>query len=148
MKNTLKIDFVNCQIVMDRTFAMRCQNTNSEEYAHLQRVRQDYPSFSVVRKTIKKNPNKESYKGLSFDFMEDYILTHGPEDTREAVFQEFEEMRLISQCHSKAFRYSVIKHWFLDKYPEVKNFGMPKKTEVQKETVIPMPQPEMVGVGA
>ena len=33
-------------------------------------------------------------------------------------------MRLIAECHSKAFRYPVIKAWFLDKYPEVKNFGM------------------------
>lgn len=44
MKNTLKIDFENSRIVMDRTFAKNVQNTNSEEYRHLQQVRKDYPT--------------------------------------------------------------------------------------------------------
>ena len=35
MKNTLKIDFENSRIVMDRTFAKNVQNTNSEEYRPL-----------------------------------------------------------------------------------------------------------------
>jgi len=34
---------------------------------------------------------------------------------------------LISQCHSQSKRYPVIKKWFLEKYPEVKKFGVPKE---------------------
>ena len=37
---------------------------------------------------------------------------------------EFDELLLISQCHSKGRRYPVIKNWFLDNYPEVRDFGM------------------------
>lgn len=31
------------------------------------------------------------------------------------IFREYEEMRLIAQCHSKTFRYPTIKAWFLEK---------------------------------
>ena len=83
MKNTLKLNHENRTIVMDRTFAKRSENTRSEEYAHLQQVRQDYPTYDVIRRQIRTNPKKESYKGLTYEYMEDYILTHGSaEDIR------------------------------------------------------------------
>ena len=56
--------------------------------------------------------------------MEDYIAAHEDYETAKAVLDELEEMRLISQCHSKAFRYPTIKKWFLERYPEVRNFGV------------------------
>lgn len=124
MKNTLKIDRKKELIIMDRTFAKLSENTRSEEYAHLQQVRKDYPSFQVVTKTIKKNPNKECYKGLTYDYMREYIFKHEPAETRRSVLMEFEDMIFISQCHSKAKRYPVIKKWFLEKYPEIAQFGM------------------------
>ena len=103
----------------------------SAEYAHLQQVRKDYPTYTVIQRQIKKNSNKESYKGLTYEYMETYILSHGTSETRIANLREFNEMRLIAECHSKAFRYPVIKSWFLEKYPEVKNFG--KKVEAVAE---------------
>lgn len=123
MKNTLKIDFAKEQIIMDRTFSQKVTDTSSAEYRHLQEVRRDYPDFKVVLRKIKKNPNKETYKGLTYDYMKDYILTHEDEENAMIVLAEFSEMRQISRCHSQAKRYPVIKNWFLEKYPEIKNFG-------------------------
>jgi len=139
MKNTLKIDFENSRIVMDRTFAKNVQNTNSEEYRHLQQVRRDYPTFAVVTRQIKKNPDKECYKGLTYKYMRFYIFTHEPADKRKKVIEEFEELVLISQCHSQSKRYPVIKNWFLDRYPEIKEFGMPKADEQEKNKVTDLP---------
>ena len=135
MKNTLKIDFENSRIIMDRTFAKKVQNTNSEEYRHLQQVRKDYPTFKVETRQIKKNPNKETYKGLTYDYMRFYIFTHEPADNRKNVIEEFEELVLISQCHSQSKRYPVIKNWFLNKYPEIKEFGI--SNEENKVTDLP-----------
>ena len=73
MKNVLKIDFAKKQIIMDRTFAKNSTDTRSEEYAHLQRVRADYPNFTVTTRSCKPNPEKESYKGLTYAYMETYI---------------------------------------------------------------------------
>lgn len=123
MKNTLKIDFAKEQIIMDRTFAQKVTDTTSAEYRHLQEVRRDYPDFKVVLRKIKKNPNKETYKGLTYDYMRNYILTHEDDKNALIVLAEFSEMRQISRCHSQAKRYPVIKNWFLEKYPEIKNFG-------------------------
>lgn len=136
MKNTLKIDHKKKLVIMDRTFAKYAENTMSDEYAHLQRVRKDYPNYAVIQRTIKQNPNKKTYNGLTYEYMEDYIMTHGSAELIKKNLHEFNEMRLISECHGKAFRYPVIKSWFLDKYPEIAKFGTvdePKVIEVGEE---------------
>lgn len=124
MKNTLKINHESALIIMDRTFAKRAENTRSEEYTHLQKVRQDYPAYKVITKTIKKNEKKESYKGLTYEYMRQYIEKYEPIKTRKDVLDEFKKQIDISRCHSK--RYPAIKQWFLDQYPVVEQFGMPK----------------------
>jgi len=129
MRNTLKINHANGTIIMDRTFAKLAENTFSAEYRHLQKIRADYPDYRVVRKTIKKNANKETYKGLTYEYMINYIITHEPVETRRIVLDEFAELKLISECHSKSKRYPVIKNWFLDKYPAIKEFGMPAENK-------------------
>lgn len=76
MKNILRIDHKSLQIIMDRTYAKNAENTASPEYQHLQEVRRDYPNYTVIRKTIKKNPNMDRYKGLTYDYMREYIILH------------------------------------------------------------------------
>lgn len=122
MRNTLKLNFEECLIVMDRTFAKNAENTRSEEYAHLQDVRASYPEWKVVTRTIERNPSKESYKGLTYEYMEDYILRHESEENQLAVIKEFNELRTISRCHKQGLRYPTIKKWFLNKYPEITDF--------------------------
>ena len=121
---------------------MRCR---SDEYEHLQKVRKHYPKYSVVQRHIRKNENKKTYKGLTYEYMEDYIMTHGSSETVRANLKEFYEKRLIAECHGKAFRYPAIKRWFLEKYPEIVDHGMekiaqiieiydePKETEPEKQ---------------
>lgn len=122
MKNTLKVDYTNRLIIMDRTFAKNASDTRSAEYQHLQRVKQDYPSFEVVRKQIRKNPGKESYKGLTYEFMRDYISSHEPKENVNDMLAAFDEMLLISRCHS--IRYPRIKEWFLKRYPHIEIYAL------------------------
>ena len=132
MKNTLRLDHAKKLVIMDKTFAKFAANTRSEEYAHLQQVRRDYPHYEVVERKIKRNPNKECYHGLTYEFMEEYILTHGDAETVKKNYEEFNEMLLISRCHSKQFRYPVIKSWFLKQYPEIVKFGMDCEMEIEE----------------
>ena len=104
MKNILKIDHAKRTIVMDRTFEKLSENTMSAEYAHLQQVRRDYPKYDVIRRTITPNSNKKTYAGLTYEYMEEYILTHGTKEQRMATLAEYNEMVLISKCHGKAYR--------------------------------------------
>lgn len=133
MKNTLRVNHADRTIIMDRTFAKYAENTMSSEYAHLQQVRRDYPNYTVMLRQIKRNSSKKTYNGLTYEFMEDYILTHGKKEDRKANHAEFNEMVLISKCHGKAYRYPVIKSWFLEKYPEIAEFGVCVETKVIEE---------------
>ena len=46
------------------------------------------------------------------------------------TFLDLKQNKLfISECHSKAYRYPEIKNWFLKKYPEIVNNGMPSTEE-------------------
>ena len=129
MKNTIRIDHEHRQLVMDRTFAKRSENIRNEEYAILQSVRQDYPEYQVLLRRIKRSKTKECYRGLNYEYMEDFIKTHGSEEECEKNLAEFKEQKLISLCHSTSRRYPTIKKWFLAKYPEVIEFGIPDAAE-------------------
>ena len=125
MTNYLRINHAARTIIMDKTFAKFAENTMSAEYAHLQSVRRDYPTYTVERRHIKKNAKQEHYHGLTYTYMEYYIASHGSAEDRRT----YDEMKLISQCHSKAFRYPVIKSWFLERFPEIKEFGVEDTTD-------------------
>lgn len=129
MKNTLKIDFAKKQIIMDRTFAKNVTNTKSNEYAHLQEVRRDYPEFEVIQHTITRNVMKKTYAGLTYDYMKNYIRTYEDDENKQKVLDELDELILISECHGKAYRYPVIKKWFLNKYPKIAEYGMELQNE-------------------
>ncbi len=130
MKNTVRINHETRQLIMDRTFAKLSSNVRNEEYDILQRVRQDYPTYTVEVRRIKTNPNKESYKGLNLNYMRRYIdRTEPTEESREAAHKEMDDLLFISQCHSKARRFPAIRKWFLAKYPEIALFGMPDDIE-------------------
>ena len=133
MKNTLRVDFNNKRIIMDRTFAKNCSDTRSEEYAQLQRVRQDYPGYIVATRQIKKNKDKETYAGLTYAFMEDYIITHEKGENLEERFKEYNQLQLVAGCHSKGRRYPAIKKWFLAVYPEITKLGMLNVTAEGKD---------------
>ena len=133
MTNYLKVDYENKSLVMDRTFAKSAKIVGSKEYDLLQNARAAYPKYEVTVRSIKRNASKECYKGLTYAFMEDYIMTHENSNDVMKVLNEFAEMRLVSQCHSRAFRYPVIKNWFLNKYPEIVRFGMPNLEYIEEE---------------
>lgn len=142
MTNTLKINYTNYTIIMDRTFAKLAQDTRSPEYTRLQEVRRDYPDFKVIQRSIRKNTEKKTYAGLTYDYMESYIMSHGAEEKRRANLRKYAEMRNIAECQGKRYRYPVIKSWFLDEYPEIVRFGI----EEDASTAVPdMVQTEPTG---
>lgn len=76
MKSPITIDFVNATITVNAAYAKKASNPFSAEYAQIQKVRADYPTFTVRTRSIKKNAAKDSYKGLTYDYMRAYIMSH------------------------------------------------------------------------
>ena len=118
----IRIDRENNRIVMTRKFAKKADDPTTKEFRLLQEVMATYPTFSVDNHTIKKNPNKECYRGLTYEYMKSYIERY--DEDAESVLKELENKIFDSKCHSKGYRYPTIKKWFLNKYPEVAKFGV------------------------
>lgn len=126
---TIRIDAVKKKILITSAFRKACANIDSDEYMLLQMIKLDNPNFTVIERTIKKNKNKETYKGLTYSYMERYIELH--EGKNSQTMKEYEELRFIAECHSIV--YQNIKKWFLKKYPDVKNFTVEHLNDYQNQ---------------
>lgn len=130
-QSPIKINFPAKCITLSKKFADAASKVGTEEYRQLQNVREDYPSFEIAVKQIKKNSNKESYQGLNYAFIEMYIQT---KPNAEEQMAKYREMRLISECHS--VRFPAIKQWFLASYPEIKEYGKFANTTEKEDASI------------
>ena len=117
MKNYIKVDDKSKRLVMDRTFDKNRKIVGSREYNLLQRAKSDNPLYEVVVRRIKRNPEKQVYKNLTYDYMREYISRH-PHAKERLV--EFEEMVLRAKCHLD--KYGNIKKWFLGAYHDISDF--------------------------
>ena len=64
-------------------------------------------------------------KGLTYEYMKKYILAH--DDEKGSIMAIFHELRgnVVSEddeLQAESLTYGEIKMWFLDTYPEIKNF--------------------------
>ena len=130
-KSAIKVKHAEQLIEMNTTFAKMIENPLSDEYALLQKLKMENPEFKVSRRKIKPNPKKDTYKGLTYKYMKEYIKLHETKEEAKKVIDYLEDQILISKCHGLSLRYPTIKKWFLAKYPEVAKFGA---AEIEKQT--------------
>lgn len=117
MKNFLKVDDKNRRLIMDRQFDRNRKIVGSKEYDLLQRAKADHPQYEVVLRHIKKNPEKQVYKNMTYDYMREYISKHPFAEER---MKEFDEKTLRARCHVE--KYAKVKEWFLAAYPDISDF--------------------------
>lgn len=130
----LRIDYIAKEIILYKWFAKKAKYKDSPEYHKLMEVVRDFPTYTIrIREDIKVNPSQEHYNGLNYDYMESYILKYESNDTVAEVMAEYENLKDISKCHSTGRRYSTLKKWFLKKYPEIAQFGMPELSEEETQ---------------
>ena len=122
MRNVLRIDHKNGKIIMDREFSIKASIYGTQEYTHLQNARKDYPDYGVERKTIKRNPQKEAFDGLTYEYMEKYMDKY---NVSAEIRKQYEDLRFKAKAHS--IRYPVIKAWFLKTFPDMKDWGKIKE---------------------
>ena len=109
-------------IEVTKAFAKKASKFNTKEYKDLQSVRRDYPNFEVVIRTSKVNKN--SYKGLTFEYMETYIKAH--DDENNSIMKDFLDLRGLSdeaiEAMADSASYGEIKAWFFEQYPQIRKF--------------------------
>ena len=138
----LKVNHETRTIEMNKTFADKASRFGSEEYNALMLAREQNPGYTVkvvTRKTTKSD--KPSYKGLTYEYMEKYILAHDDED--QTIMNEYMELRGMTEEAEDALlesaTYQEMKDWFLDKFPAIADFHQKReellaKSQAKKET--------------
>ncbi len=108
--NAISINSKKHTIEMTKAYAKLASRVGSEEYKSLQAARRDYPGYTVITKSsTRKSPIP---KGLTYDFMEQYITAHDGKDGE--VMSEYQKAR------GDLKKYAEICNWFLTQYPAVK----------------------------
>ena len=111
-------------IEMSKKFANAAKKFGTPEYKDLQAARRDYPTFKVVTVTRKSSAKKETFKGLTYDYMEMYIEMH--DDENNSAMAEYKMLRATSEEAKAALAvsasYMEIKEWFLNKFPAIAEF--------------------------
>ena len=78
----------------------------------------------------KASGQKESYKGLTYSYMENYIKNH--DDEKKSIMAEYEMLRGMSaeaqEVLAETCSYIEMKAWFLKKFPAIAEFH--KKREM------------------
>lgn len=96
----------------------------SDNYKALQEARRDYPGFTVTTITRKVNTQRETYKGLTYAYMEKYIIAH--DDDQQSIMAEYKMYRGISDDPlmyiPNPYTYHEMKEWFLGKFEAVAKF--------------------------
>lgn len=111
-------------IEMTKKFAAAARKFGTPEYRNLQEARRDYPNFKVVTVTRKTSGKKDTFKGLNYPFMENYIKNH--DDAEHSIMKEYMNLRGLSE-EAKAnlvepYSYGDMKKWFLKTFPAIADF--------------------------
>lgn len=61
----MHLDFEKGLIVLNSTFAKKARMIGSPEYNQFQKVHNEFPTFTIIRRQIRKKPDQEHYKGLT-----------------------------------------------------------------------------------
>lgn len=88
----LKVNHQTRTIEMNKTFADKASRFGSDEYDALMLAREQNPGYTmkfITRKTTKSD--KPSYKGLTYEYMEKYILAH--DDEEQTIMNEYMALR-------------------------------------------------------
>ena len=118
----IRINETKRTIEVTKAFYKEAIKFGTREYGELQEVRKDYPNFKVITKSAAKN--KDGFKGLTFEYMEKYIKEH---DTDNEIMSEFnilcgKDQEGYKVEFAESASYGEIKKWFLNTYPQIKEY--------------------------
>lgn len=113
MKKTTNytINFETEEIIITKKFGKAASQIGTPEFKIMKELRKEFTGFSIVYKTIEKNENKKSYKGLTIEQMTTFISGLSTEE--QEMFK-----KVVEVASNRQGKYAIIKKWFLDNYKE------------------------------
>ena len=116
MKTLFAVNFAENTIVATKTTLKKASVPNSAEYKALMKLMKQNATFAIVEKEIKKATGKETYAGLTKDFIKEYITIQSNSADLTEQFKKAFEMG----------KFPLVRKWFLNTF---KNFNMEKAKE-------------------
>ena len=134
MKNQ-KLEFINENTVkVTKAFEKNARIFGTPEYKLWREVLKEVPDAKMTTKTIKKNPNKKTYRNMTYKNMELFIEV---QENSEVLKKEFERQKKMSKVQTNP--YKAVLAWFckeFEGYDDYKEFFKDKEeNEETKETV-------------
>lgn len=105
----ITVNYKKNTIEITKSFEKKASVYGSEAYYELSKARNDFPNYRLVVKTTKSN---NSFKGMDYEFMLDYISKHEDPEQRKSEFNKLRDNNLS---------YGEIKQWFVSTYPSFKD---------------------------
>ena len=117
----MTVNFASRTICLTKKEMTAARRYGSDAYKELQNARRDNPGYEVVTVTRTVKTQRETYKGLTYAYMERYIKTH--DDEAGTVWAEYMMYRGTPICPEdeipEPYTYAQMKVWFLDKYEAI-----------------------------
>ena len=133
--NHYHIDHINAKVILSKKFAKSASILNTPEYLTLLELRRNHPDYTFELREISKKEGKKSYRNLTYERMEDYIINREGKDSD--VHKEFVKVKKLAQV--QAGPYAYVKSWFLKKYEAVF-----KKEEEDKQDSSKKPELKLI----
>ena len=129
-------DFARKAIVASASTLKKTRNPENPECKTLMRMLAQHPDFRIAEKEVKKKVGKQTYKGLTFARMADYIQMQA---NSKDELKKYEAVRRIAKI--KGSEYALTKKWFLRAYPDYKERAVVKQEmdEVLRAAEAPAP---------
>lgn len=109
---------------VSKAFERKARIFGSEEYNIWMAYRQEHPKAKMVVKKIKSKPGKQTYKGLSYEKMEEIIKERKPE-----LLGKFESLK---KSPFEKNPYHATRAWFVAAIPNYKDY-IPQQQEPQEK---------------
>ena len=118
MKNSNKyftLDILNKKIRGSKRSFQLANKGYGDAYEQLMALMNAHPDFELEEVVAKKNDSKETYEGLSYEFMKDYIAI---QENASLLLKKL-DLVIANAKKTRASAYPVVKRWFL------RTFGTP-----------------------
>ena len=109
-----EINHFQAKVILTKQFAKAASTLNTPEYMTLLELRRNHPDYTFELREIRKKEGKKSYRNLTYEHMEAYIITRDGKGSE--AHKEFEQVKKLSQV--QAGPYAYVKSWFLKKYED------------------------------
>ena len=128
MKN-MKIEVINETTArVSKAFEKNAKIFGTPEYKLWREYLKEFPNATMTTKEIKKNPNKKTYRNMTYKNMELFIEA---QENSEALMKEYKRERQMSKIQTSPYR--AVLAWFCQKFEGYDNYKEFFKDEEENE---------------